>query len=288
MDERDWLILQTLYSEKSITKAAQALFISQPRLTIILQEIEDRFKSQIVIRGKKGVCFTPEGEYLVQCANEIMQKMHEIEGTIQTIRNEVKGSLKIGSSVLFVRHKLPNILIQFVKAHPNADFKVVTNLSKRITDMVYNNEIDIGFVRGEYDWQDCKDLLFEESMEIASKNKIRFEDLPSITRIDYAGDKSIKDQLHQWWVDNFSSPPVVGMEVDKVDSCKEMVLKGFGYAFLPEGVWDDGDEIFRIPMVDKRGVPLVRRTWMLYRKENLKIALVKAFVDFVNQMDFDA
>ncbi|RBN36768.1 LysR family transcriptional regulator, partial [Priestia megaterium] len=55
MDDRDWLILQVLYREKNITKAAKELFISQPALTHRLQQMEKEFHVQIVNRGRRGV-----------------------------------------------------------------------------------------------------------------------------------------------------------------------------------------------------------------------------------------
>lgn len=283
MGERDWVILIKLYEEKSITKAAEALFISQPALTSRLQCIEERFKTQIVVRGKKGVYFTPEGEFLVSCAREMLQKLHFIEGTIQTIRNEVKGTLKIGTSILFFRHQLPDIIKSFVLQYPNVDFKISTNLSGEIVDLVSTSDIDIGFVRGDHEWGDKQDLLFEEDMYIVSRQDIELRDLPALPRIDYkSNNKSMRDSLDKWWKENFSTTPVVAVTVDKVDSCKELVLKGLGYAFLPEGILSDDDQVKKIPMLEMNGKPLVRRTWMIYREDNLKIALVKTFIEFVN------
>lgn len=284
MEERDWVILIKLYEEKSITKAAEALFISQPALTNRLQYIEERFKSQIVIRGKKGIYFTPEGEFLVLSAREMLQKIHFIEGTIQTIRNEVKGSLKIGASILFFRHQLPELLKQFIDMYPNVEFKISTNFSGKIIDHVHACDIDIGFVRGDYEWSGKQDLLFEENMYIVSRQNIKLEDLPAIPRIDYkSNSKSMRDSLDRWWKENFSLSPSVAVNVDKVDSCKELVLNGLGYAFLPEGMLLNTDEVNKIPMLDNSGKSLVRRTWMIYHHDNLKIALIKAFVEFVNK-----
>lgn len=285
MEERDWNILQTLYEKKNITKAAEVLFISQPTLTSRLQQIEDRFGVQIVIRGKKGVYFTPEGTYLAECSKEMLRRMHTIEGTVRTIKNEVKGLLRLGASNFFTRHKLPELLKQFKQQYPEVEFKVVTNLSGRIVDLVYNHEMDIGFIRGEYGWSDKKDLLFEENMYIVSAQEINFEHLPARARIDYISNKTVRDIVDNWWKDNFSEPPYVGMEVDRVDSCKEMVLKGLGYAFLPDGILEDTDKVYKIKMLDKAGVPLMRRTWMFYNEDNLQIALVKTFVDFVKNID---
>ncbi len=285
MEERDWTILLKLYEEKSITKAAEVLFISQPTLTSRLQQIEERFGVQIVIRGKKGVYFTPEGRYLVACSQEMLRKMHLIEGTIHTIRNEVKGSLRIGASNFFTRHKLPELLKRFRTLYPSVEFKVSTSLSGRIMDLVCNYEIDVGFIRGDYNWSDKKDLLFEENMYIVYEKKIGIEQLPDKPQIDYISNKAVRDILSNWWKDNFTKNPFIGMKVDTIDSCKEMVSKGLGYAFLPEAILDDGDDIYKLKMINKGGDPLVRRTCMFYHEDSLKIMLVKAFVDFVNCVD---
>lgn len=283
MEERDWFMLVKLYEEKNITKAAEALFVSQPALTGRLQYIEERFKSQIVIRGKKGVHFTPEGEFLVSCAKEMLRKLHFIEGAIQSMRNEVRGTLKLGASILFFRHQLPNLLKKFMVLHPNVGFKISTNLSGKIVDLVQTGAIDIGFVRGDYEWLGKQDLLYEENMYIVSQQEILLEDLPTMPRIDYkSNSKSMREALDKWWKDNFSAPPFVAVEVDKVDSCKELVLNGLGYAFLPEGILDHFDKLHKIAILDKNGANLVRRTWMLYRHDNLKIASVKTFIEFVN------
>jgi DNA-binding transcriptional LysR family regulator len=285
MEERDWYILLSLYEQKSITKTAEALFISQSTLTIRLQHIEDRFGTQIVVRGKKGVTFTPAGKYLLECAKEMLHKMHVIEGTIRTIENEVAGSLNIGASNFFARYKLPELLRQFKERYPRVEFKVVTNLSGKIVDLIYNHDIDVGFIRGEYSWPDKKYLLFVENMYVVSKQEINIECLPEMPRIDYISNKTVQGSLNEWWKENFSQKPFIGMKVDRVDSCKEMVSKGLGYAFLPDGILDNTDKLFKIKMIDKDGKPVTRQTWLFYHEDNLKIELVKTFVEFVTQLD---
>lgn len=285
MEERDWVILCTLYEKKNITKTAAALFMSQPTLTCRLHQIEDRFDVQIVVRGKKGVHFTPEGKYLAECAKEMLRKMHTIEGAVRTMKNEVKGLLKLGASNFFTRHKLPELLRRFKEQYPDVEFKVVTNQSGRIVDLAYNHDIDIGFIRGEYSWSDKKDLLFEETMYIVSAREISCEQLPDYPRIDYISNKTVRNAIDTWWQDHFDRPPYVGMEVDRIDSCKEMVLKNLGYAFLPDGILDAGDPVHKIKMFDHSGKPVMRRTWMFYHEDSLQIALIKTFVDFVKSID---
>lgn len=286
MDDWDWIILKNLYEKKNITKAAEALYIAQPTLTTRLRQIEERFGVQIVIRGKRGVHFTPEGEYLVAYSQKMLKELNTLEGTLQTLRNEVRGSLKIGASNFFTRYKLSNLLKGFRNLYPSVEFKVLTNLSGKIVDLVYDYQVDIAFIRGDYEWSDKKDLLFKENMYIVSASEVSIENLPLLPRIDYISNKIVRQQLENWWKQNFSSPPFVGMEVDRVDSCREMVIKDLGYAFLPGAVLDANDGLFKLQMKTKEEEPLSRSTWMFYHEESMQIALIKTFVDYVNNSDF--
>jgi DNA-binding transcriptional LysR family regulator len=285
MDEKDWLILKTLFEKKSITKTAATLFISQPALSSRLQQIEARFETTIVVRSKKGVQFTPEGEYLAKGSYEILKKIQTFEERIQNMRQQPTGTLRIGASKFFTKYLLPELLRRFKVLYPEIEFKVTTGWSREIANLVYSNDIHIGFIRGDYSWPGEKLLLFEEKMYVCFKNRFSLPDLPHIPQIDYRNDSSVQILLDKWWNENFSVPPHIGMEVDKVDTCKEMVAKGLGYAFLP-GMLTNDQDLQRCEMLDKSGNPLIRRTWMYYHKEAMDLKLVNVFFEFIQSVDF--
>lgn len=286
MDERDWLILKTLYEKKSITKTAEALFISQPALSSRLQHIESRFGTVIAVRGKKGVQFTPEGEYLVRASYEMLQKMRIFEENIQNMHEQPTGILRIGASTFFTKFLLPELLRRFKVDYPGIEFKVTTGWSKEIVNLVYNNDVHIGFVRGDYSFSGEKMLLFTEKMYVSSKETLRFIDLPYRPRVDYRSEYSVQLLVDKWWNENYSSPPQIGMEVDRVDTCKEMVVKGLGYAFLPEMILNNCKDICTHEMIYRSGKPLTRNTWMFYNKDTMELKLVQAFYEFIQSMNF--
>lgn len=286
MDERDWLILKTLYEKKSITKAAAALFISQPALSNRLQHIEARFGTTIVVRGKSGVQFTPAGEYLVKAAYEMLKRVQVFEEDLQNMQEQPTGTLRIGASMFFTKYLLPELLRRFKIQYPRVEFKVTTAWSRDIVNLVYNNDVHVGFVRGEYSFSGEKTLLFKEKMYISSKDPLDFTDLPHRPRIDYRNDHTIQVLLDKWWNENYSVPPRIGMEVDRVDTCKEMVVKGLGYAFLPEVILANNKDICTREMVYKSGQPLTRETWMFYNKDSMQLKVAKAFFDFMQNVDF--
>lgn len=122
-------------------------------MTSRIHDIEARFGVKVVVRSKQGVTFTEEGEYLVQCAREMIEKLRSIEQTIQGFGTDVKGTIQLATTGLFTKHELPLIIKGFFELYPNVEFKVRTGLSEHILSLVSEDSSDVGFVRGDYDWK---------------------------------------------------------------------------------------------------------------------------------------
>jgi DNA-binding transcriptional LysR family regulator len=287
MDERDWLILKVLYEKNNITKSAEILYMSQPSLTKRIQQIEKEFNLNIVSRGTRGVQFTPQGEYLAKCADEMLERHRRIKETVRNMDQEVSGTLRIAVSNFITRHKLPQLLKLFREQFPKVSYKVTTGWSREVFQLAYNREVQIGIVRGDYQWPESRQLLFEENICIVSTEHIEIKDLSALPRIDYETDALLKSMIDNWWSGNFSEPPVIGMEVDKADTCKEMVTSGLGYGILPSVLVENRNDLYKINLKDDAGKPLVRKTWMLYREESMDLKVVKEFVHFISKLDFE-
>lgn len=91
---------------------------------------------------------------------------------------------------------------------------------------MHNQEVHIAFVKGDHRWNDQKKLLFEESICIASKEPIDIRLLPALPRIDYQTDPLLKNDVDNWWSENYSQPPLVSINVDKADTCKKWLRMG--------------------------------------------------------------
>ncbi|WP_057912058.1 LysR family transcriptional regulator [Peribacillus muralis] len=286
MNERDWHILKVLHEQKNITKTAQSLYISQPSLTKRIQQMEKEFHLKIVERGARGVQFTPQGEYLANCAEEMLIRLREIKETAFNMGQEISGTLRLGVSNYITLHKLPGLLKMFRERYPLVDFHVTTGWSNEVLNLIYKEEVHVGIVRGDYQWSGAKHHLFEETICIASKEKVAVGDLPSLPRIDYKTDALLKAMIDDWWRNNFQGPPLVGMEVDKGDTCKEMVKNGLGYGILPSVLLEHDRTLRQLDLRDGQGNPLIRNTWMLYHEKSLEFKLVNEFVRFVEGVDF--
>lgn len=287
MESRDWTILKVLFEQKNITKTAELLYISQPALTKRLQQMEKNFGVQIVQRGRRGVHFTPQGEYLVKCADEMLTKLQEINDNITNMDDKVVGTLRLGATYLITRTRIPRLLKLFKEKYPDVEFKVTTGWSEDVYQSLVNHDVQIALLRGGYKWQEGKRLLFQEPLLLASEKEINIEDLPNLPRIDYESDYKLREMIDNWWTDHFSVPPLISMTVDKSDTCKEMIENGLGYAIVPGYVLNDSNDLFKMKLTDNKGNPIVRNTWMFYHEESLNLKLVRAFVEFVDSIDLE-
>ncbi|MBB6284490.1 MULTISPECIES: LysR family transcriptional regulator [Geobacillus] len=281
MDSMDWIILTTLYDEKNITKTADKVRISQPALTYRLKQLEEEFGIKIAHRGKKGIIFTPQGEYLVQYAREMTKQLRKTKEHLKNMSDKVQGTLRLGVSSIFARYKLPSILKNFHSQYPDVEFNVTTGWSEEVINSVYRQNVHIGIIRGDYNWSYQRRLLMEEPICIVSSQEIKIEDLPKLPYIYYNTDTSLKKLIDSWWHDRFSFPPRISMKVDKMETCKEMVANGLGYAVLPSILLEDNEDLHIIRCTTREGVPVTRRTWMIFRTESLEISMIKSFVNFL-------
>ncbi|MCC3648484.1 LysR family transcriptional regulator [Cytobacillus oceanisediminis] len=286
MDNQDWILLTTLFEYKNITKTSDILRISQPAITYRLQKLEEEFGVKIVYRGHRGVAFTPEGEYLADYAAKMQRDYQNIKEGVTNFENNIQGILRISASSIFSRYKLPPILGKFNEKYPLVEFHVNTGWSEEVINSIFKEQSQLGIIRGSYNFSHEKQLLMEENLQIVSRDPIDLKNLSSLPRIYYNTDTSLKTLIDNWWTENYVSPPTITMRVDNMETCKEMVLNGLGYAILPSILLEDDEKLFKTPCLTKQGAHVKRKTWLVYKKEYSNNVVIKAFCEFLQEWDF--
>lgn len=97
--------------EQSITKAADALHITQPTLSKQMMELEAQLGKQLLIRGKKKITLTEEGAYLRSKAQEMINLMEKTESAFHTDEELISGDIYMGCGKL----RLWNLSPEFSK-----------------------------------------------------------------------------------------------------------------------------------------------------------------------------
>lgn len=285
MDFRDWMLLATLFKTKNITHAANKLYISQSTLSSRLKNLETEFGVQIVLRRRRGVSFTPEGILLAKHAGKMLQEQTKVKEQISNMKSEITGTLKVGVSNFFALNKMPKLLRLFQQKHPSIECQVVTGWSSDMYRLLINHDVHLSFIKGDYPWQESKEMLYEENMCVAAPWDFAWADLPSLPQIVYHTDPVMKSMIDKWWQTNYKQTPYTNIIVNQVDTCKEMILNELGYGILAQLVVEPYDHLTIKPLVDTNGETLTRKTWMYYHTDALELNIVKAFVSFISTVD---
>lgn len=283
MDEKDWEAMQVLYEEKNISRASERLYISQPALTYRLKNLEKEVGTKLFFKTKKGIELTSEGIYLAQYAEEMVTKLQNTKDYLQNMQQEIRGTIRLGVSSNFAQYKLPPLLKEFLTAHPNVQFSVNTGWSADIMGLLNSSGVHLGILRGDYNWTGAKTLLQTEQLFLISKKEVDMKQVPELPFINYKTDSSLKDIISKWWHNRYAEPPMITMETDRQETCKEMVKNDLGIAILPEICLRPSDELYKYPLFYENGEPVTRDTWLMYNQEFLKLSTVQKFIDFLNE-----
>lgn len=283
MDEKDWIAIRILYEEKNISRSAERLYISQPALTYRLKNLEREFGTSLFFKIRGGIEFTSEGIHLADYSEEMVKKLQKTKDYILNMQNEVRGTLRLGVSSNFAQYKLPNILKKFSIVYPHVQFNVNTGWSTDIMNLLDSSSVQLGILRGNYEWYGIKTLLNKERLCLISKKEVNMANLPELPFINYKTDSSLKNLINDWWHDRFSEPPLVTMETDRQETCKEMVKNDLGIAILPEICLQPSDNLHTYSLSYKNGEPVLRNTWLMYNQDSLKLSTVKNFINFLNK-----
>ena len=128
MRELDWLILRKLYEKRSISKAAEDLYVTQSALTKRVKTIEQEWGVEVVKRSSQGVTFTEDGRYLVKKAGIMLDFLGEIREHFSE-RHGVKELVRVGVPNSFARLHMPKLLKGYVDAYNRLQFKTFPNSS---------------------------------------------------------------------------------------------------------------------------------------------------------------
>lgn len=284
MKDSDWQILYELSKTPSITKVAKQLYITQPSLTKRLKSIEDEFGIIIVNRTTKGVEFTKEGKLLADKAKEYINFMSRVRKELRELCNEEKIVITIGASYTYSKYVLSDILFEYTKEHPNIRFEVQNEQSNLLFRKACEGEVDVAFVRGDYEGPVKMGRIDESRAYILSNKPIHLEELPQIGKIDYKISDHSQKLLEDWWKLHYNLSVPVGMNAGYVDVAWQLVSKGLGYTccFLPND-YENKYNLVLTPMDYPDGTPVVRNTWFVYKHhKNMSLELRK-FIKYVEE-----
>jgi DNA-binding transcriptional LysR family regulator len=286
LQSSEFRILVVLAEEMNMRRAAERLYVSQPALSQRLQSIEKSWGTKFFIRSQRGLTITPAGEKIISYAIDVVKKEEKVREEILALDSEIHGTLKLAVATIIGQNWLPKVLKQFVDRYPHVKISLITGWSSEILNALYEDQVHVGIIRGTPDWKGkkmhvMKDDLYLVDTEIQSIDEVKDTRKPFV---QFKSDSTYYQEIQEWWHKQFKTYPKRTIVVDQIETCKQMVLNGIGYAILPSiTLTANRDSIYKIPLLDESKNQIKRDTWLLGYDSVFDLNQVKAFVELVNE-----
>ena len=271
----------------SFNKAAEALYLAQPSVTARIHALERELNTQLFNRNGNKISLTEKGVYFFPHAQKILHSYHEAKYGLQQVI--LPDELVIGSALSISNNILPNILPSFKSKFNDVKIKIVTGHSRDILKKVINKEVDFGIVRTETHpqiesirlYNDPISLLVPPDHPFLKEETVTIEQVSKHPLIffDYG---SIDWLMILRLFSNNDVTPNISLEVNSMDTAKNLVKQGMGISFLPEHCVKqelENGELFRVNITPPLKINI--SIDFIYLKGKPK----SVFIDFLKEKD---
>lgn len=250
--------LVMIHQYGSFTKAAQALYISQPALSMSIRELEEELGETLILRTNRTLSFTPVGEQVLEHAVAILEETRRIFQSCQG--TSLSGVLTFAATPHHCASLLLPMKLQLEARYPGLAINLVEQDSRSTIEDIFAGVIDAGLVQlcdiGDFPLTNeaPRELallqpLFEESMSIVvceshpllqrEKTEIR-----ELIRYPYTAYKKADNR----WVNEFfrqqGRQPHI-LRVNDTVPLRLLISKAKGFTIIPKRAVAYGNEIYK-------------------------------------------
>ena len=240
-------ILKAIVDEGSFKKAADSLFVTQPAVSLQVQNLEKQLEIAIFDRGGRKAQLTEAGKLLLNYCEKILGECQETCKAIEDLNNLKGGSIIIGASQTTGTYLMPRMIGLFRQKYPQVSVQLQIHSTRRTGWSVANGQIDIAIIGGQLPLElneslqvipfatDELALVLPVNHPLSKSKELTKEDLYSlrfITLDNQSTTRKVVDQL-------LSSSGLdvqrlhIEMELNSLEAIKNAVQSGLGAAFLP-------------------------------------------------------
>lgn len=259
----------------SVSRAADALFVTQPALTARVQALERVLGAPLFVRTPRGMKLTDTGEAFLPYAARALEALADGRRLVHAFERGGAGRLALGAAPAIGAYVLPALLKRFSAGHPRVSVSVKTGHSEEVLELVLQEEVDVGLVRALRHpeivstplYDDRLILVVEPEHPFAARGRVALEEM-SREQLVLFDRTSSYHELTNGFFRRAGVVPGGIMELDNIDAAKKMVREGFGVALLPHTAVADELGAGVLRAVEIRDAEPLRRQIVAVRRKD--------------------
>lgn len=283
------LVFKAVAEQKSFSGAAKVLHMTQPAISIHIQNLEEYFGTRLLDRTNRYVSLTEAGRVLYHYAVELSRLYDEARKAVAEVTGKVKGKLVIGATLTIGEYLLPRIAGYFKQRYPEVDITLQIANTQEIVRRVLGHELDLGLVEGRVEhpdliqqniYQDELVLIVPPQHPWAEREEISLEELrkePLILREKGSGTRQVAEEgLKKAGLDLCALKII--MELGSTQAIKEAVEAGLGVAIISRLAIKKESRNNLLREVRLQGVDFKRPLRVAYSRHKFRSPSTEAFL----------
>jgi len=298
MADRRLQVFHAVARHLSFTRAADALFMTQPAVTFQIRQLEEQYRTRLFERRHGGISLTPAGEIVLSYAERILALGDELEARLAEMTDEMQGPLLLGASATIAECLLPRLLGEFNALYPRVRVTLMVANSESIEQRVAERSIDLGLIElaprlpGLAGRSCCADELVvvcAPDHPLAGQATVCARELVDYEYIGRETGSGTRQAVEHYFTGHGIDARELKtlMELGSPEALKAVVAGGLGFAILSrlavERVCQDG-VLRALPLQP----PLCREFYLVHPQERFQSRVVGSFIDFAARQLRDA
>lgn len=284
----------------SFSKAAKALYLTQPTISAHIAVLEKELNARLFIRNTKEVSLSEDGKELYKYARQIVDIEKKIEERFCIREEEGRHCITIAASTIPAQYLLPQVILKFSERYPKEQIKIMETDSSEVVTQVVDHMVDVGLTGTVLEKKHCKYIPFyKDELAIITPNTEKYrrfkQSFPHsidwikeehlILREEGSGTrKEAEKQLKNAGIE-MSDLDIIA-SIGNQETIKKAVKQGMGITILSRLTADEEAEegrflTFPIPQADNgRDINLVyNKNYQLSRSAERFIRIVREIYD---------
>lgn len=252
-----------VYKERSFSKAAKNLFISQPSLSGTIKRVEEEIGYEIFDRSTKPIGVTDIGEKYIKTIEKILKLERHFIQYVNDVDDLKAGNVSVGGTQQYTSYMLPAIVSKFIEKYPNINVDIVEAKTSSLIRYLNEGRIDIAIDNYSYDEEDysrqfqTKDSMiltvpksfssnenlkdYALSFEEIQSGEFKNDDIPFVQLSEFKDENFIllkegndtRTRAHKKFVNENITPKVI-LEVEQQITSYNLTAYGLGISFISD------------------------------------------------------
>ncbi len=292
MNLRSLKVFKTVCESKSMTAAAEKLYMSQPAVSQTITKLENEVGIKLFERIKNRLELTYGGTVLYKYSKKIIRLTAESEDMLHQIANLKAGKLRIGASMTIGTYILPDIINNFKKEHQKLKMPLYINNTDHIVDNILNNDLDIAFVEGPFKEKEINSEIFrKDELVVVSSPDYFSKKASNLNLSDIAGENFILREEGSGTRD-LAIKKLEESQIDynikhvlnNFEAIKKAITADFGLSILPKISVRDEVNRGELVVLNIEELNIIRNFKIIYHDSKYHSPFFSRFKDYLKRI----